>query len=180
MYIYFKALLSTIYQCVINIICCIPVTSLRWLIMRFLFKRLGVRTRLGKRLDIRCPYRISIGAYTSINKKTLLDGRGGNLYIGKCVDVAQEVNIWTLEHDYNDPFYKAKGESVIIEDYVWIASRATILPGVHVGRGAVVASGAVVTKNVPPMSIVGGVPAKIIGKRNVDPQYKLGSWGWFD
>jgi acetyltransferase-like isoleucine patch superfamily enzyme len=54
---------------------------------------------------------------------------------------------------------------VIIEDDVWVGTRAIILHGVHIGRGAVVAAGAVVTKDVPPYAIVGGVPARIIRYR---------------
>ena len=53
----------------------------------------------------------------------------------------------------------------MIEDHVWIGTRATILPGVTLGRGCVVAAGAVVTRDVPPLAIVGGVPAKVIGAR---------------
>jgi maltose O-acetyltransferase len=57
---------------------------------------------------------------------------------------------------------------IIIEDDVWIATRATILKGVHIGKGAVVAAGAVVTRNVPAYSIVGGVPARVI--KTLTPQ----------
>lgn len=174
------SLLSTLQQCVMNFISYVPIVCLRWVLYKLFLKRLGNRTRISRRVDVRCPYRVRVGSFSNINKRSLLDGRGGELTIGNCVDIAQEVNIWTLEHDYNAPLYTAKGESVIIDDYAWIASRATILPGVHIGKGAVVAAGAVVTKDVPPMTIVGGVPAKVIGKRNVDPKYKLGSWGWFD
>ena len=53
-------------------------------------------------------------------------------------------------------------KSVVIEDDVWIASRVSILPGVTVGKGSVIAAGAVVTKDVPPSSLVGGIPARII------------------
>lgn len=174
------SLLSTLQQSVMNIISFVPVVCLRWILYKLFLKKLGFKTRISKRVDVRCPYRISIGSYSNVNKRSLLDGRGGELVIGNNVDIAQDVNIWTLEHDYNDSYYKAKGEPVYIDDYVWIASRATILPGVRIGRGAVVAAGAVVTKDVPSMTIVGGVPAKPIGKRDVDPKYKLGSWGWFD
>lgn len=176
----FLSLISTLQQSLMNFISFVPVVCLRWLLYKIFLKKLGTKTRISRRVDVRCPYRIKIGSYSNVNKRSLLDGRGGELVIGNNVDIAQEVNIWTLEHDYNDPNYTAKGEPVVIEDYAWIASRATILPGVHVGRGAVVAAGAVVTKDVPPMTIVGGVPARIIGKRDVDPKYKLGSWGWFD
>lgn len=55
--------------------------------------------------------------------------------------------------------------NIIIEDDVWIASRAIILKGVHIGRGSVVAAGAVVTKDVAPYSVVGGVPARFIKYR---------------
>lgn len=103
----------------------------------------------------------------------------GGVIIGNNVDIAQETNIWTEQHDYNSPTYASVCEEVVIEDYVWIASRATILPGVRIGRGAVVASCAVVTKDVPPLAIVAGVPAKIIGWRTDNMQYKLACRNWF-
>lgn len=133
---------------------------------------------IHRNVDLRSPYRISVGTHTNINKKCVLDGRGG-LTIGNNVDIAQEVNIWTEQHDYNSPNYQSVNKSVVIEDYVWIASRASILPGVRVGRGAVVACGAVVTKDVPPLAIVAGVPAKVIGARKDCMDYHLGSRAWF-
>ncbi|WP_232325882.1 acyltransferase [Spirosoma montaniterrae] len=81
------------------------------------------------------------------------------------MDIARGTWIFTLEHDPHSDYHDTKSGDVIIEDHVWVASRVTILPGVRIGRGSVIASGAVVTKDVPPMSIAGGVPAKIIGKR---------------
>lgn len=63
---------------------------------------------------------------------------------------------------------------------MWIASRATFLPGVTIGKGSVVASGAIVTKDVPPLSIVAGVPAKVIGKREEDAlRYTQYCRAWF-
>lgn len=152
-----------------------PCHLLRRMTCKVLMKQFSNTSSIQRNVELRSPYRISVGAFTNINKKVLLDGRGGNLVIGNCVDIAQEVNIWTLQHDYNDPYYASVGEEVKIDDYVWVASRATILPGVHIGRGAVVASCAVVTKDVPPLAIVAGIPAKIIGWRVDDMRYKLGS-----
>ena len=116
-------------------------------------------------LELRNPRNIEIGNNNVFNRKVLLDGRGYKLIIGNNVDIAQETNIWTLEHDVNDDYHHDSGGDVIIEDYVWIASRVTILPGVHISKGAVVASCSLVNKDVPPMTIVGGIPAKKIGER---------------
>jgi acetyltransferase-like isoleucine patch superfamily enzyme len=135
------------------------------------FFAIGIETRHGKN--------ISLGDHSIINKKVLLDGRGGQLLIGSNVDIAQEVNIWTLSHDPHDDFHATCGASVTIEDYVWIASRATILPGVRIGTGAVVAAGSVVTSDVAPMAIVAGVPAKVIGLRTSCLQYTLNFKPWF-
>ena len=66
-----------------------------------------------------------------------------------------------------------------IEDYVWLASRVTVLPGVTIGRGAVIGTCSVVTKDIPPMSIAVGNPAKVIGRRDDCLEYELGHRGWF-
>ncbi|MCX6168372.1 MAG: acyltransferase [Ignavibacteriales bacterium] len=116
---------------------------------------------------------IVIGNNSIINSYCILDGRTGRIIIGNNVDIAREAAIFTLEHDPNSDYYQTISGDVIIEDYVWISSRATILPGVKIGRGAIVASNAVVTKDVPPMAIVGGVPAKIIGERKSKLKYNL-------
>ena len=143
-------------------------------------KRFDASSAIYRNVDLRSPYRIVVGAHTNINEKCVLDGRGG-LKIGNNVDIALETNIWTEQHDYNSPTYKSVCKEVVIEDYVWLASRVTVLPGVHIGRGAVVASGAVVTKDVPPLAIVAGIPAKIIGYRKEEAlQYHLGDRAWFN
>ena len=170
--------MSDLYHFIINIIMWVPCHPLRRFACKVLMKEFSGTSSIRRNVDIRSPYRISIGENCNINKNSVLDGRCG-LQIGNNVDIAQDVCIWTEQHDYNDPNYKAVGSPVIIEDYVWIASRATILPGVKLGRGTVVACGAVVTKDTPPLSIVGGVPAKIIGVRKDGMNYKLGSRPWF-
>lgn len=162
-----REFLSGLYHYVLEIILSIPCHLLRKTTCKIVMKRFYGSSYICRNVDLRSPYRICIGKNTTINKRCVLDGRGG-LIIGNNVDIAQESNIWTEQHDYNSPTYNSVSAPVVIEDYVWVASRATILPGVTIGKGAVVASGAVVTKDVPPLSIVGGVPAKIIGKRKSD------------
>lgn len=173
-----KNFISGLYHFIIQIVMWIPCHPLRRLTCKILMKEFSNSSTICRNVDLRSPYRISIGNNCNINKNCVLDGRFG-LQIGNNVDIAQDVYIWTEQHDYNDSTYKAVGKPVIIEDYVWIASRATILPGVKIGRGTVVACGAVVTKDTPPLSIVGGVPAKIIGTRKDNMNYKLGNRAWF-
>jgi maltose O-acetyltransferase len=85
-----------------------------------------------------------------------------------------------LEHDVHSDTHADKGGDVIIGDHAWIASRVTILPGVRIGDGAVVASNSVVTKDVPSMAIVGGVPARVIGQRRSRLEYRLHFRPWFE
>ncbi len=151
----------------------IPFHFIRLFFIKRVVGKVGRQSNFLMGLEIRKAENITIGDNCVINKRVLLDGRGGKLIIGNNVDIAQETNIWTLEHDVNDDYHKDIGADVIIEDYVWIASRVTILPGVRIGKGAVVASCALVNKDVPPMAIVGGVPAKIIGTRKSALKYKL-------
>jgi maltose O-acetyltransferase len=111
---------------------------------------------------------VRIGRNSRIERNCTLDARSP-LSIGENVALSPEVMILAGTHDVNDPEF-ANSEvgpwAVTIEDYVWIGARAIIMPGVTVGRGAIVAAGSVVTKDVPPLTIVAGVPAKPIGMRD--------------
>jgi maltose O-acetyltransferase len=151
----------------------IPFHTVRLFFIRRTLKSVGKGTNFLIGVQFKKGKNISVGNNSVINEKVLLDGRGGKLTIGNNVDIAQETNIWTLEHDVHDDYHKDIGGHVVIEDYVWIASRVTILPGVTIGRGAVVATNAVVTKDVAAMSIVGGIPAKVIGHRKSQLKYSL-------
>jgi maltose O-acetyltransferase len=115
---------------------------------------------------------IEIGHNSIIGNDAFLDGRSG-LKIGNNVALAAGVWIYTLQHDKNDSLFRSIGKKVCIEDYCWIGARVTILPGVTVGKGAVIATGAVVTKNVKPYEIIGGVPGEKIGIRSENLKYNL-------
>jgi maltose O-acetyltransferase len=127
---------------------------------------------------------VSIGHNTIIGNDAFLDGRmthflrykkehGYPLTIGNNVSIAGEVRIYTMEHDIDSPTFEEVGAPVVIEDYVVIGTRVTILPGVHIYKGAVIASGAVVTRDVGEYEVVGGVPAKLIKTRNKNLTYTL-------
>jgi acetyltransferase-like isoleucine patch superfamily enzyme len=124
--------------------------------------------------EIRRPEWVAIGPNSIIGNGAILDGRMG-IEIGQNVNVSSGVWIWSVQHDHQDPFFADVGGKVVIGDNAWISCRVVILPGVNIGEGAVVAAGAVITKDVAPYTIVGGVPAKLIGTRNKDIKYNLGS-----
>ena len=150
----------------------IPVYQIRVCFLRFFVKKMGKNVYVGRNVKIICPSGISIGDNVVINENVLLDGRC-QLDIGSNVDIARDVAIWTLQHDYNDDYHCVKGAMVSIADYCWICYRATILPGKTIGRGAVVASNALVTRNVPALKVVGGVPAIEIATRKSNLKYNL-------
>lgn len=152
---------------------------------RFFYRLFGMKIGSGSTLHmmgrIYDPRHIEIGDDTIIGEKFSLDGRKqlpnsqGGLSIGDHVDIASEVMIWTSQHDIHSDDFHAIEAKVEIDDYVFIGPRAIILPGVKIGKGAIVGAGAVVTKNVADGEIVAGVPAKSIGRRkSTNFNYKLG------
>lgn len=107
---------------------------------------------------------LKIGDHVSIHTDRI-DVRAP-LTIGNYVIIGDSASIITCSHDIDDPEWKFKPYGLEIEDYVWIATRAMILPSCRkIGRGAVIGAGAVVVKNVPPMAIVSGNPGQIIRYR---------------
>lgn len=116
------------------------------------------------------PRGVRVGEYCNIGNNAFLDGRRG-LTIGNRVATGAEIMIYTLQHDIDSPTFDVTGGPVIIEDYVYIGPRAIILPNVRVGYGAVIAAGAVVTKDVPAYAVVGGAPARFIRERNHNLNY---------
>lgn len=134
----------------------------------YMLRKMGMTfqgdARIYAGFHIRNPRGIVLGNGVSIGPKVLLDGRKG-LTIEEGAVIGYGAIIWTLNHDYNDIHFCGKGAPVTIGRRAWICSNSIILPGITIGEGAVVASGAVVTHDVEPYTIVGGIPAKVIGKR---------------
>ena len=140
---------------------------------------------LSARMDTP-PYRkFSLGDYSVIESFACINNAGGDVMIGdhtrvglhntiigpviigNHVNLAQGITVTALNHIFEDSDKRIDEQgvstsSVIIEDDIWVGANAVILPGVTIGHHSVVAAGAVVTKDVPPHSLVAGVPAKII------------------
>ena len=152
----------------------IPFFTIRGLSYRLCGIQIGRGSVIHMGARFFLPKNIKIGQGTILGDHIFLDGRA-KLTIGNHVDIASEVMIYNSEHDLTSETMKAREEAVTIGDYVFIGPRAVILPGVSIGEGAVIAAGAVVTKNVAPKMVVGGVPAKEIGPRQINElNYRLG------
>lgn len=154
-----------------------PSRRIRIVGLRWAGVRINGRLSLFAGYEIRNPRGLVFEGDCSVGPNVLLDGRS-TLIVGKNVTIARNTMIWTLHHDYNDPSFRTVGAAVTIGEYAWICSGAIVLPGVRIGKGAVVASGAVVTHDVEDFTIVGGVPARIIGHRqrqsyHYSPYYEL-------
>ena len=162
--------LMILYEIGINV----PFHSVRNFFYRISGMKIGKDSYIHMWARFYLPAGIEIGEGTIIGDHAFLDGRAP-LRIGNNVDIASHVLIYNSEHDINSEGFDPVEEPVEIGDYVFIGSRAIVLPGIKIGKGAVVAAGAVVTADVKPFEIVGGVPAKVIGERkNKNPHYKLG------
>lgn len=161
----------------------IPLHHARRFFYRLSGLRIGSGSTIHTGLRLYDPRNIFIGKDTIIGEGAVLDGRE-KLHIGNHVAFATGVMVYNSEHNVEAEHFAADdgvvSAPVIVEDYVFVGPRAIILPGVTIGRGAIVAAGAVVTKSIAPFSIVGGVPAKEIGQRkNHDLHYTLGRARWF-
>lgn len=152
----------------------IPVHTIRWLIYMAAGVKMGNGSHIHMGTQFFYPPNVEIGEDTIIGQNAFLDGRA-KLKIGSHVDIASDVMIYNSEHNINDENFRAILAPVEISDYVFLGPRVMVMPGVKIGKGAIVAGGAVITKDVADFAIVGGVPAKAIGERKLkNLNYKLG------
>ncbi len=137
---------------------------------------LGDNVRLREQVWVQASSTLSnlglgmiVGDNTYIGPRCIL-GAGGGIRIGKNVIIGASVDILAENHEFSDfdkPIHEqgVSREGIIIEDDVWVGNRVIILDGVHVGPGAIIGAGSVVTKDVPAYAIVVGNPGRVIGNR---------------
>ncbi len=131
----------------------------RWTQTRYQARWLKQRVTLLPGTKVTSPHKVVLGQDILVSHEGWLQASGG-LTVGSRVMMGPRVMLLTANHDLLTRVTQTA--PIVIEDDVWIGAGATVLPGVTVGQGSVVAAGAVVTKNVPPFCVVGGVPARVI------------------
>lgn len=110
------------------------------------------------------PWNISLGDCSSVGEKAWIYAIG-SIHIGKFSNIGRDVYLLTGTHDIYSNTFSLITKEIIIGDGCWIATRALVLPGINIGNYSIVGAGAVVTKDIPSYSVVGGNPAKIIKQR---------------
>jgi putative colanic acid biosynthesis acetyltransferase WcaF len=176
-----KLLLGAFINWVYNdIISHIPVHIIRKSFLRLGNKKISRSSRILMHSRFLNFWNLEIGERVVINQHCLLDCRLFNIIIGNDTDIGPYTRIWTLGHAPDSNEHAVAGKNVVIYDHVWVASGVTILPGVQVNRGAVIAAASVVVKDVEEKTVVGGNPAKFIRNRKNDLSYKLNYEPLFD
>lgn len=156
-----------------RIISRLPLHSLRLWFYRSIAKfEIGRNSYIFMDAWFDCKGGFRMGEHSVINQKCRLDSRGG-IVIGNNVAISAEVCILTADHDPGAGDFSDRHSPVAIHDYAFIGTRAMILRGVTIGRGAVVGAGSIVTKDVAPYTVVAGCPAREIGKREADLDYQI-------
>ena len=138
-----------------------------------LLEHAGKNLRVAQGVRINNPSLVSVGDDVYVGDSVQLYAWNERITIGSNVLIAAGVRMITRKHGFADVVRPMAEQGynnapIVIEDDVWIGFQSVILPGVTIGRGSIVGAGAVVTKDIAPYSIVGGVPARLIMKRTVE------------
>lgn len=143
----------------------------RKIIFKILLKEYGKDTTIDYKTYIRYPSRVKIGHNTMINRGCYFLAsfyhKDVEISIGNHVAIGPEVFFLAAGHDYKQINLPNTAASITVGDYVWIGGRSTVLQGVTIGEGAIVAAGSVVTRDVEPYTVVAGIPARMIKLREI-------------
>lgn len=161
-----------------NLISYLPFFFIRKLYMKLLGVKMGRRTIIDMGYYIFDSKRLIIGKNCHINRQCMLDARGG-ITIGNNVSISHCVKIVSGSHNYNSKHFDYETAEIFIGNNVWIGINAIILKGVQIGEGAVIAAGAIVTKDCEPYGVYAGIPAKKVGTRQQDLDYDCTGFAYF-
>lgn len=163
-----------------DVITHIPWHGFRKFFLRVFNRKISATCTVLMHTRILCFWNCVIGERSVINQYVLLDCRRSKVVIDEDVDIGPYTRIWTTGHNPDSDTHDIYHADVILKHHVWLASGVTVLPGVTVEEGAVLAAGSLVHKNIPAREVWGGTPARFIRKRNNLLQYKLRYKAYFE
>ena len=149
----------------------IPFWNFRKFYLKILGTKIGSGSFIMKKNYLINPNQLSIGSNSHINRGCILDARGF-ITIGDSVSISHNVSMMTGSHEIDSRDFCGVFKPIVVKDYAWLGVNCCILQGVTIGKGAVVCAGAVVTKDIDDFSVVGGIPAVVIKKRNNNLNYQ--------
>lgn len=151
----------------------IPSRHLRRWFYQLMGARLGKDVFPCRRVEVLLPKGLDLADRVAVGWFAELDARGG-ITVGHDSCISSHAKLITGSHDIDDPEYTADFRPIHMGHHCWVGTGAMVLGGVTIGDGAVVAAGAVVTKDIPPYEVWGGVPARFIRKRETNLTYTSG------
>jgi putative colanic acid biosynthesis acetyltransferase WcaF len=152
----------------------LPSSAFKVLVLRSFGAKMGQGIRIKPGLRVKFPWRLDIGNYCWLGENAWLDNLAP-ITLGDHVCLSQEVYLCTGNHDWNDPDFALQVAPIAIESGSWIAARAVVGPGVHIGQGAVLGLGSVASRSLEPMTIYAGNPAQPIKQRKITPNVDITS-----
>lgn len=138
----------------------------RVFLVRLFGAKIGCHCVIKSSCEIWQPWNLSLGDYVALSERVICYSVD-KIKIGSRTTISREAFLCCASHDTSSPNMELSYAPIVIGDNVWVASRVIVLPGRRISNGAVIAAGAVVTKDVDSWTIVGGNPANFISKREL-------------
>lgn len=150
----------------------LPIHRMRIAVLRMWGAQIGEGVTIYHGIEVRHPRGLAIGDRTSVGNDAILDARGG-LTIGSDTNLSTGAHIWSAQHDWRGTDFSYTRAPVKIGNRVWLSARTTVLPGTGIGDCAVIAAGAVVSRDLESNGVYAGVPARKVGERPQGQAYHL-------
>lgn len=157
------------------------VAYIPWHFLRILSCKHLLGVKIGKNVFIHFGVMfvgdITIGAHCVIGRNCYL---GGPIKIGENVSITAGTYMFASTHIKDSPSFEGYYDAIVINDYAWLGARSMVLPGVSIGKGAVLGAQSTLTKNIPDFAVYAGSPAKEVGKRSQALEYELNYFAPFN
>lgn len=144
----------------------LPSSAVRRVLLRAFGARIGAGVICKPGMRVKFPWRLAVGDYSWIGEDCWIDNLA-DVTIGRNCCLSQATYLCTGNHDWSDERFSLVVRGICVDDGAWIGARATVLPGVTIGAGAIAAAGSVVTRSIPPLEVHAGNPARMTSRREM-------------